>query len=63
MDTLLNNLASQAPEIIAAFGFFCVAENELTRRVEYRKVGGMRFLKVRYWGKNKVCISWCITQK
>jgi len=35
----------------------------LAGRFSAQKVGGLVFIKVRYWGCNKLCVSWCITQK
>jgi len=35
----------------------------LQARVQVIKVGGLMFVKLRYWGRNKLCVSWCITQK
>lgn len=32
-------------------------------RIESFKVGGMRFVKIRYWGNWKLCVSWCVTTK
>jgi hypothetical protein len=32
-------------------------------RVQVRKVGGMWFVKVRYFGPHKVCVSFCLTTK
>lgn len=32
-------------------------------RLQVFRVGGMRFIKFRYWGNWKICISFCLTQK
>lgn len=48
--------------MLAPFGII-EGSRMIRDRVESFKVGGMRFVKVRYWGRNKVCVSWCVTTK
>lgn len=63
MDNLLNNVANHAPLMVALIGAAHCLQNELVHRLQFQKVGGMRFFKFRYYGPHKICISWCITQK